>query len=284
MRLSLLRIGLLLLAICTFGQAPNVVHSTRLDEVKQRIVELERSIEALNSLTVGEKSLGAVCATKGCDQASTELREQSRTDGLKRVKAVNSVLSQIQKEIDAEIARTANLARIRRTVKALLDGVSDDDGPTVLLPGISRGRKSLVVAYGLRRGVTRNSNPTFTLRTYWLNAGRFQLAGATDGDMNAYQGVELKELPSPVPNEEWFLLTGQASGANGPNTRMRVYAFDGKTYRLRWMPENVWGWFTTRVDNSGFRVDGPYYREPGVRHDLYHVTTDGLYRWRQRAR
>ena len=96
--------------------------------------------------------------------------------------------------------------------------------------------------------------------------------------MEGYSNLDIRYLPSPTPKEEWFLLKGLAAGANGPNTRMRVYSFDGKTYKLRWLPENAWGRFTIKVSNSGFNVDGYYYRDGRVRHDSYQLSEDGLYR------
>jgi len=39
-----------------------------------------------------------------------------------------------------------------------------------------------------------------------------------------------------VPDETWLLVWGQATGANGPNIKMGVYAYDGKKFRTTWCP------------------------------------------------
>lgn len=87
-----------------------------------------------------------------------------------------------------------------------------------------------------------------------------------------------KPLPAPNSGGLWLLLRGQMTGANGPNVRMRVYAYDGAKLRTVWMPENSWGAFAVRVTEQGFAVDGDYYRTGHPRHDRYVVTDDGLYR------
>ena len=67
------------------------------------------------------------------------------------------------------------------------------------------------------------------------------------------------------------------TGANGPNNRMRIYAFDGEKFRSIWMPENVWGTFTVKVIDIGFAVEGDYYRQNRKRSDRYAVVEDGVY-------
>jgi hypothetical protein len=117
-----------------------------------------------------------------------------------------------------------------------------------------------------------------TIRAYNGTTRRFQLADSTGGDMEGYGDISVRELHSPVPDEKWLLVWGQMTGANGPNVRMRVYAYDGETFRTMWMPENSWGSFSINVTDHGFTVDGPYYRENRTRHDAYVLANDGLYR------
>jgi hypothetical protein len=117
-----------------------------------------------------------------------------------------------------------------------------------------------------------------TLRAYNAVEGHFKLADLTGDNLDGYGDVSVKELHSPVPDEMWLLVWGHMTGANGPNIRMRVYAYGGKKFRTMWMPENSWGGFTVHVTDRGFTVDGGYYREDGVRHDAYFLAPDGLYR------
>jgi hypothetical protein len=90
--------------------------------------------------------------------------------------------------------------------------------------------------------------------------------------------VNAAELHSPVSSELWLLFSGQMTWANGPNVRMRIYAYDGARFRPIWMPENAWGEFTLQVTELGFTVGGSYYREHCVRYDGYSLAPDGVYR------
>jgi hypothetical protein len=117
-----------------------------------------------------------------------------------------------------------------------------------------------------------------TLRMFVDRQGRWVAAGATGSDMDGYDFVTVTELRSPLPQERWFLLSGQLTGANGPNTRMRIYAHDGRRFRTVWMPENVWGTFTFAARDRGFTVKGTYYRSGAARDEEYALANDGVYR------
>lgn len=95
--------------------------------------------------------------------------------------------------------------------------------------------------------------------------------------MDNYGNLEVSELHSPEPDEIWLLVSGQRLGANGPNIRMRVFAFDGKRFRTMWMPAEQWGDFRTHVTQDGFTVDGDYYRSNLHRHEAYSLASDGIY-------
>jgi hypothetical protein len=152
--------------------------------------------------------------------------------------------------------------------------------PKTFLCGSGAG-EALILSYSLHKGGLMGEGGTSVrLRAFDSRGGRLQVGDKTGENMDGYGGVLLKELHSPVQGEAWFLLAGQMTGANGPNTRMRIYAFDGRRFRTRWMPENIWGWFAVRVIEGGFRVDGQYYQENKQRHDRYIVAADGVYRRR----
>ena len=42
-----------------------------------------------------------------------------------------------------------------------------------------------------------------------------------------------------------------------------------------WMPENIWGRFSVTARDTGFKVEGDYYRRGGHRNDSYHLYEDG---------
>jgi hypothetical protein len=66
------------------------------------------------------------------------------------------------------------------------------------------------------------------------------------------------------------------TGANGPNTRMRLYAHEGHEFRTVWMPEDVWGDFTISGWDLGFTVAGTYY-PGGARDDQYGISAERVY-------
>ena len=136
----------------------------------------------------------------------------------------------------------------------------------------------MIVAYNQHKGRLMGERSTsMTLRAYNKTATGVKLTDVTGEAMDGYGDISVKELHSPVPGGIWLLVWGQMTGANGPNVRMRVYAYDGGKFRTIWMPANVWGNFAVTITDSGFTLDGPYYREGGERHDTYTAASDGLY-------
>lgn len=95
--------------------------------------------------------------------------------------------------------------------------------------------------------------------------------------MDGYRISEVKELPSPVQGEIWLLFSGRLYGANGPNCRMRIFAYDGKRFRTVWAPANIWGSFKIQLVPKGFVVSGDYYESNQRRHDHYYLGLDGVY-------
>jgi len=91
--------------------------------------------------------------------------------------------------------------------------------------------------------------------------------------MNGY-GLEITELRAPVAGKLFLLFSGQALGANGPNTRMRLYEYNGTRFRPIWMPENIWGSFRVKATVDGFNVEGEYYRSDKKRRDGYVLYDD----------
>ena len=169
--------------------------------------------------------------------------------------------------------------RVAQDLKQILGETAVAD-PAVFLLESPHGR-TLVVLYAIDAGTAMTSSTT--LRGYEVSGNRVNLAGTTGSDMDGYGNLWVKQLRSPeLTDELWLLVGGQAFGANGPNIRMRIYAYDGKKFATRWMPANVWGTFTVTLTDSGFRVDGQYYQEDKDRHDAYLIGEDGLYLCRPR--
>jgi hypothetical protein len=221
------------------------------------------------------------CPQKANCANATQMREQIEREWAERLKAINAVASQIRNEIDAYVARAVDANRldsaaVAQSLERILGG-PPDERPSAFVLDLDHAQ-SLIIAYTVFKGTLMGTDGTsVTLRAYTPSRGTLRLVAATGDDMDGYAGVSVLELHSPVPHEMWLLLSGYMTGANGPNNRMRVYAYDGSKFRIMWAPENIWGNFTLDVTDRGFTVDGDYYREDKIRHDEYVLAEDGVY-------
>jgi len=270
-----------LLAVSAFSQRKGPSEAELESNVAARVASLSKKFRDLLQPTAIEQQWEEACR-KDCAQAGPEIREGSAKDGAKRVKAMNAVASQIESEMDAYIARAVRPSDVhpglleKRLCKIL--GNAADDAPPVFVTGGREGQ-SLIVAYTLwKGGMTGVGGTSVTVRAYAARQGAFLFVAATGEDLDGYAGVAVIKLHSPVPNESWLLVSGHMTGADGPNIRMRLYAYDGARFRTAWAPENAWGTFTIRVTDHGFTIGGNYYKENKTRNDAYFLADDGVYR------
>jgi hypothetical protein len=273
-------LALILVSSLSFGQTADQVREQVRTETEKRITNLNKKFDELLAITPSEKELRAACAVN-C--ASPPVQDGLRNAAVKRMATLDAVVSQIHREVDAYIARTVDGKHLDLDRKSVEQGLKQilvqeyDEPAFAFVLNSARGR-SLIVAYALHKGLMMGERATsVTLRAYKTTDIGVELADFTGDDMAGYGNVSVKELHSPVPDETWLLVLGYMTGANGPNVRMRVYAYNGTKFRTMWMPENVWGAFTIRVTDHGFTVDGSYYREGQERHDRYFLAPDGLY-------
>ncbi len=189
----------------------------------------------------------------------------------------------IEKSVRADDFQQSRAAMMQGLRKIFPDHF--DETPFSFVLDSPSGR-SVIVLYSFGMGMVAGPYAEHTvLDAFHVGAKGVSFVSSTGSDMNGYVGIEVRELPSPAKGQLWLLLSGQVAGANGPNTRMRVYAFDGRHFRIRWAPANVWGDFHTRVTSQGFEVTGTYYyaagptspNAPTMRDDKYAVTPDGVY-------
>jgi hypothetical protein len=196
--------------------------------------------------------------------------------------AMDVVLSQIHAEVEGFVLRTADTGQLDlnkgRVTKGLEDILPNKEPRAVFVLG-SGNHRSLIVVYTLFRAHVQSPNGTsVAIRAYNETTGPIgpqgrpttvlRLVDVTGDDMNGY-GLEITELHAPSAGKLFLLLSGQAMGANGPNTRMRLYEYDGSRFRPVWMPENVWGSFSVKATVNGFTVEGTYYRSDKTRRDGY---------------
>jgi hypothetical protein len=128
--------------------------------------------------------------------------------------------------------------------------------------------RSLLVAYTIVRPPHHN---LATVRGYRRTLAGFELVAVTARDFEGFN-MFMKELRSPIPNQLWMLAWGQAHTANGKFVRCRVYAFDGKTFKTMWSPEEMFR-ADVRVWESGLAID--HYVRPNDIHDEYLITPNG---------
>jgi hypothetical protein len=199
---------------------------------------------------------------------------------------MDAVASQIHREINGYIARVVrpnhfNHDAVGQALKRILEKATW--GPTSTFVTSVNRTPFLVVTYTLAKGTSMGPGATsVTTRVYTATRGSFRLVAATGTDMDGYADVSLVQLHSPIPGEMWVLLRGQMTGANGPNIRLQVCAYDGAKFRSVWT-DDAWGAFAVRVTERGFTVDGPYYTaasglDRGIRHDVYSLAEDGVRR------
>ena len=260
------------------GKMPDQLGS----ETEKRITNLSKKFDDLLVSTPAEKALQAACSVN-CDSATPQIREESRKAAEARDTAMDQVVSDIHAEVDTYISRLVDPKHVdldrklvEQGLKEILSHLYQDQPPYAFVLNSAKSR-SLMVVYVVPKGVLMGEGATsVTVRAYNTTGSVVKLADFTGDDMDGYGNVSVKELHSSVSDETWLLVWGYMTGANGPNVRMRVYAYNGKKFRTMWMPANDWGTFTINVTDNGFTVDGPYYRENKERHDTYFLGPDGL--------
>jgi hypothetical protein len=234
--------------------------------------ELElRNACQLDCSAIAEAQTGATVAMELEGIARRRLQEEDRI-AAQIEKSVRRYIEQFS--LDPEQPQQKALERDLRVILA-----SVSDGPPWTMVSETREGPEFVVFYVLKKGMAAGDGATSAVLTaYATTAEGLRFSGQTDCDMNGYADVSVKVLSPPVAGEIWILLSGQMTGANGPNTRMRAIAFDGKQFRSVWKPANVWGDFTTKLTENGFSVDGSYYRPNRPRHERYTLAPGGVYR------
>lgn len=281
-------VALLMAAHFLSGQARSSAPNGSLKtETQTKVRVLNEEFARIWASTPVEGKLRAACDVD-CAAVRDPLTGTTVSDELSAIQAskmaaADKVVSQIQQAIATYIqgavrvtSTSLDRAAVRTDLRQILSGISMQPPCAFVLD--SGGRRSLILFYSIQKGLAAGPESTSAiLSAYNATASGLRLSDVTASDMDAYGRLSVQRLNAPAPNGIRLLVSGEALGANGPNTRMRIYRYEGKKFTTVWMPANVWGSFTTRVTRDGFRVDGPYYRSQKQRHDLYSVTPDGLY-------
>jgi hypothetical protein len=164
--------------------------------------------------------------------------------------ALDRNTASIHAEVDSFIERAVegnkgriDLASLRSALRQILPQSNE---ASELFEGNSSSGRYVIAAYTINKGVHGNGGTSVMLRAYSVAGPTVKLAGVTGDSMDGYAGVTVQELHpwasspvAPKSGDTYLLLSGYLTGANGPNNRMRLYAYDGKAFRPIWMPENV---------------------------------------------
>jgi len=270
-------------AACLLGGASLGLAQTAVPLRDDLVAATRERIRVLDSrlLEIGDewqKRLDAANCHVGCPP------EVTNRVGKEMPIAMDVVLAQIHAEVESFVLRTADTRQAdlnKGSVAQGLEQILPKSGLTRAVFVLNSGNhRSLIVVYALLRGHIQTPNGTsVAIRAYnettignspsGLSRTGLRLADVAGEDMNGYAGLELTELHAPEAGKVWLLLSGRAMGANGPNTRMRIYQYDGETFKPVWMPENIWGSFDVSVTVDGFNIVGDYYRQDRKRRDGY---------------
>ena len=237
----LLPVLVLATSVCA-GQKADQLHETPASEAESSIRALSSKFGQLLSPTPKEQQLRAACKVN-CAQVVDELDSINA----ERLAAMDAVASQIHAAVDRYVTRTVSpktlgsaRPRVESGLKHILASAADMQPAAFGLN--AAGGYTLIVAYSLQEGGMMGPGGTpVTLRAYRAKGNRVELVDATGSDMDGYGGVSVKVLRSPVLGEAWFLASGNMTGANGPNVRMRVYACNSGKFRTMWMPGECMG-------------------------------------------
>lgn len=266
-----------LIAHLSLGQVPSA-EDRRTAETRERIAALNAEFRLIGE--AAQARLDAANCRLGCPDTGPVLRDQMAS-------ALAAVTAKVHAEVDAFVRRTAGFGtlRIDRVATGLRQILPPDEPSAVIRGPSASSAEHVVTAYVVHKGGVMGPGATSVmLRAYMRTAREVALRDVTGSDMDGYGRLSILEIhpllsspPKPVA-ETFVLLSGYMTGANGPNNRMRLYAYDGRRFRAVWMPANEWGEFDVQMAQGGFTVVGPYYRENRRRNERYVVSDDGLYR------
>ena len=196
-------------------------------------------------------------------------------DLARRYAELNEVTDRLRGEVDGYIQAAVNATEGSQRIQARLRTLLAEHTPNPEYGDLPfarvadlRAARSLIVAYTIVRGPHHDSA---TIRGYRSDLDRFELVATTGDDFDGYNMFKT-ELASPLRGEFWLLAWGQASTFNGKKVRLRVYAFDGQSFRTVWEPEDMFN-ATLRITKSGFAIDHEV--RPDEIHDEYLLTPDG---------
>ncbi|MFZ0393343.1 MAG: hypothetical protein WCF17_01735 [Terracidiphilus sp.] len=261
-------------------------HNLQLEESEQSVRGLAKQFAEILASTPLESQLGARCGAN-CSAVTDSHTGLTVAQELDRIEAgklarMSRIGAEIQHSANQYVMQSVNTRDENLDRNALIEALSHilsvatDQPPSIFVLASGQSR-SLLIFDNIQNGTMGGDSSYATLTAFNVDGQKLTESDSTGGDMDGYGRIDVKELPSPVQGEIWLLFSGYMTGANGPNCRMRVFAYDGKKFRTVWAPANIWGSFKTQVTRDGFVVRGDYYQSLRQRVDRYQLAADGLY-------
>ena len=183
------------------------------------------------------------------------------------------VRDDVSRYIEAGVAPSASTEQIEPRLRAVLAAHKPDpevaDQPFARVGNLLFGR-SLVIGYTIVRGPHHDSSVMAAFRE---EAGRFRLVATSSDEFDGY-GMFNAQLSSPNPAEIAVLAWGRDRTFNGKRIRVRMYTFDGQTFRTVWNPDDLLNASVRAVEN-GFVIDQDIRTPPWTQRDQYLLTLNG---------
>lgn len=215
---------------------------------------------------------------------------QSQYEGVKDA-VTRSLFSEIDGYIsDAFQASSATAEQVRAGVDALLGRKEGDDLHDVAFLADLPGGNFLIVGIELWRGGTAINEDAMSFRAYKKSEGKFVYVASIDALTGAAEGgsdttlVDLNAEPlkaPPVGGEFWFIAWADVPPLSPYKVTMRLYAFDGKSFRTVWAPAIIISDDTNTAvqltpDGRGFVVNQmPDWQSQIILHKRYSLAANG---------
>lgn len=269
-----LRCVLALLIFTAWATAqPKVAPSLLIQEANARVTELNQEADRILNVNLEQ--------AQRQDRAAVDHRTSSPSKAPKGTifDGMETVTQQIYEAVDNFVRRAG--IREQRTLQMALTEVLRGAArePPLVFTNPENTACHISIAFAIPRKTAMMMGPgstAFTLRCYRNAHGELVLVDAVGRDMDGYSSVQLFQFPQPPEDEDWFLATGRLSGANGPNTRSRIYRLKDGAFQTVWAPANIWADLQFTVTETGFAFTGPLYRENATLRETYSISSQGV--------
>lgn len=220
---------------------------------------------------------------------SEQLRWRKGGD-LKQYESIkDDVTKKLVGEIDAYITDSftsdSTVGEVKTGLDTVLGRKDGDDMHNLVFSTNLAGCQFLIVGIELLGGGTNASNGYgngVSFRAYTISGSKFVYVASTENlSDSALVSLNALRIPAPpVTGEFWFMAWADVPPLAPYTVAMRLYAFDGKSFRTVWAPVNIIADNVNRAVEIG--ADSrlvinrmPDFKSQTILHEKYSITTDG---------